>query len=76
MLTDNPQLTVQSMGQSPFSLDRALHKIPRPEPPSLRRVIGGLLLVAAIGVSSCQALVSSFSSADTPVFSRTIGGER
>ncbi|HSL39469.1 MAG TPA: hypothetical protein VK857_03780 [Desulforhopalus sp.] len=59
-----------------FSLDQALHKVPRPQPPSLRRVIGGLLLIAALGVPSCQALVFSFSSADTPVFSRTIGGER
>jgi hypothetical protein len=64
------------MDQPLFSLDRALQKIPRPEPPSLRRVIGALLLIAAIGVPSCQALVSSFSASDTPVFSRTIGGER
>jgi len=64
------------MADTQFSLDRALQKIPRPEPPSLRRVIGGLLLLVAIGVPSCQGLVSSFSAADTPVFSRSIGGER
>lgn len=64
------------MPHSQFSLDQALQKIPRPQPPSLRRVIGGLLLLAAIGVPSCQALVYSFTPSDSPVFSRIVQGER
>jgi hypothetical protein len=31
-----------------------------PAPPSLRRVIGMILLFAVIGLSSCQAFVVSF----------------
>ncbi len=45
-----------------------------PAPPSLRRVIGMLLLFAVIGLSSCQSFVVSF----VPVHSASVNtpGER